>query len=67
MTHAKRSLSDERAHEAAALILAARKSGTVMDDLPEACKPQTLGDAFLIRDLVFEGFGDEAVGWFVGC
>lgn len=67
MTQSKRRLSDERAREAASLILAGRRAGTVMDDLPASCKPDTLADAFVIRDLVFDGFDDEGVGWFVGC
>ncbi len=53
--------------QAAETILAARRDGEVIDDLPAVCKPQTLADAEAVRDLVFSGLQDEPAGWFVGC
>ncbi len=60
-------LTDAAQRQAADHLLAARRSGKVIADLPDACKPQTLADALAIRDLVFAGLGDEQAGWFVGC
>ncbi|MEM8687073.1 MAG: fumarylacetoacetate hydrolase family protein [Pseudomonadota bacterium] len=60
-------LTDAQQLMAADTLLAARRSGEVIADLPAACKPQTLADALAIRDLVFAGLGEAQAGWFVGC
>ncbi|MEM1199233.1 MAG: fumarylacetoacetate hydrolase family protein [Pseudomonadota bacterium] len=60
-------LTDAARQQAADKLLAARRSGEVIADLPASCTPQNLADALAIRDLVFAGLGDEQAGWFVGC
>lgn len=60
-------LSQQLMQQAANVILRCRETGKLMDDLPLECKPQSLEEAKIIRDLVFEGLNDETAGWFVGC
>ena len=60
-------LNDTQRRQAADRLLASRRSGEVIDNLPAECRPHNLADALAIRDLVFAGLGDEQAGWFVGC
>src|SRR5690349_6721760 len=36
--------------QAAERLVAARRTGTLLDGLPQSCQPQTLEDAFAIQD-----------------
>jgi 2-keto-4-pentenoate hydratase len=49
--------------QAAALFVAARRTGTHIDALPAACQPQTLDDAFAIQDAVIAALGEAIAGW----
>lgn len=60
-------LTGAQRRQAADRLLAARRSGEVIEDLPAEVKPQSLADALAIRDLVFAGLNDDQAGWFVGC
>lgn len=55
---------DQRAiTQAAELLTAARRTGKLLDALPEACKPQTLDDAFAIQDATLAALGETVAGW----
>jgi 2-keto-4-pentenoate hydratase len=49
--------------EAADLLIAARRTGKLLDELPASCKPQTLEDAFAIQDATVTGLGETVTGW----
>jgi 2-keto-4-pentenoate hydratase len=49
--------------QAAAMIVAARRTGKHIDALPAACQPQTLDDAFAIQDAVIAALGETIAGW----
>jgi 2-keto-4-pentenoate hydratase len=49
--------------QAAELLLAARRTGRLLDRLPESCSPQTLDDAFAIQDATVAGLGETVAGW----
>jgi len=55
---------DQRAvADAADLLVAARRTGTLLGALPDACKPQTLDDAFAIQDATVAALGETIAGW----
>jgi len=55
---------DQRAvAQAAELLVAARRTGRLLDALPDACRPQTLDDAFLIQDATLAALGETVAGW----
>ena len=55
---------DQRAvADAADLLVAARRTGTLLDALPDACRPQTLEDAFAIQDATVAALGETIAGW----
>jgi 2-keto-4-pentenoate hydratase len=49
--------------EAADLLIAARRTGKLPDELPASCKLQTLEDAFAIQDATVERLGETVAGW----
>jgi 2-keto-4-pentenoate hydratase len=49
--------------QAAELLIAARRSGKLLDELPASCKPQTLEGAFAIQDATVAGLGETVAGW----
>ena len=55
---------DQRAvAQAAELLVAARRTGRLLDALPDACRPQTLDDAFVIQDATLAALGETVAGW----
>src|SRR5262245_48752802 len=55
---------DQRAiAQAADLLVAARRTGQLLDALPDACKPRTLEDAFAIQDATVAALGESVAGW----
>ena len=55
---------DQRAvTQAAELLVAARRTGRLLDALPDACKPQTLEDAHAIQDATLAALGETVAGW----
>jgi 2-keto-4-pentenoate hydratase len=55
---------DQRAvAQATELLVAARRSGKLIDALPASCKPQTLDDAFAIQDATLAALGETVAGW----
>jgi 2-keto-4-pentenoate hydratase len=53
------------ARDAAALLIAAHRSGQPIDRLPEACRPTDVADAYAIQDDVIRSLGPVG-GWKVG-
>ena len=54
-----------RLHEAAEMLLEARRSQQPIDDLPLALRPETLEEAYFVQDLMLQALG-KAGGWKVG-
>lgn len=55
---------DQRAvTQATELLVAARRTGKLLDALPETCRPQTLDDAFAIQDATLAALGETIAGW----
>ena len=55
---------DQRAvAQAAELLVAARRTGKLLDALPDACKPRTLEDAVAIQDATLAALGETVAGW----
>jgi 2-keto-4-pentenoate hydratase len=50
---------------AAALLIEARRTHTP-SDLPEACRPRSLEEAYAIQEAVTAGLGETPVGWKIG-
>jgi 2-keto-4-pentenoate hydratase len=55
----------DRLHQAAELLLEARRTVKPIDDLPPAIAPRTLEEAYYVQDLMLKAIG-EAGGWKVG-
>jgi 2-keto-4-pentenoate hydratase len=55
----------DRLHQAAEMLLEARRTVQPIDDLPLALRPKTLEEAYLVQDLMIQALGD-AGGWKVG-
>jgi 2-keto-4-pentenoate hydratase len=55
---------DQRAvAQAAELLIAARRTGILLDALPASCRPQTLEDALAIQDATLAALGETVAGW----
>ena len=55
---------DQRAvAQATELLVAARRTGKLLDALPDACRPQTLDDAHAIQDATLAALGERIAGW----
>jgi len=55
---------DQRAvAQAAELLVAARRTGKLLDALPASCRPQTLDDAHAIQDATLAALGETIAGW----
>jgi 2-keto-4-pentenoate hydratase len=54
------------AMRAARALVAARRSGTRIDGLPEGCEPQSNADAYHIQDCVVACYGQTIGAWKVG-
>ncbi len=49
--------------EVAGLFMQARRSGELLESLPEACRPATVADAHAIQHATIEGLGERIGGW----
>lgn len=56
---------EEKLIDAASLLLDARRTGTPVEDLPEAMRPETLDEAYFVQDRIAEAYG-KIGGWKVG-
>lgn len=57
------SLSAQSIGQAAALFVAARRQGSLVDALPASAKPRTAADAHAIQQATVEALGDAVAGW----
>jgi 2-keto-4-pentenoate hydratase len=55
----------ERLHQAAEILLTARRTTKPIDDLPAELRPRTLEEAYFVQDVLLEVLG-KAGGWKVG-
>ena len=55
----------DRLHQAAELLLEARRTVQPIDDLPQGMAPRTLEEAYFVQDLMLKAIG-KAGGWKVG-
>jgi 2-keto-4-pentenoate hydratase len=55
----------QRLHQAAEMLLQARRTLQPMDELPPALRPKTLEEAYVIQDVMLQALG-KAGGWKVG-
>jgi 2-keto-4-pentenoate hydratase len=55
----------DRLHDAAEMLLEARRSQRPIDNLPVALRPKTLEEAYFVQDLILQAMG-KAGGWKVG-
>ncbi len=58
-------LEDDRMRQAAELLLAARRTGDTIDDLPPELQPHSLREAYAVQDTMAEALGAIG-GWKVG-
>jgi 2-keto-4-pentenoate hydratase len=57
---------DARAIERAAALLIEARRTRAPTDLPEACRPHSLDEAYAIQEAVTAGLGEAPVGWKIG-
>lgn len=60
-------MNSEAAERAARILYDARVSDRKIEDLPVACRPQTIDDAYLIQDALLAMLGTPSKGWFLAC
>lgn len=60
-------MKSERAREAADRLAAAWRTGTVLAELPEECRPRNSAEGYRIQDLLAEELGFPVGGWKIGC
>ena len=56
-------MDDDAIEQAAALMLAAQRERKQLQDLPEACRPRTLAEAYAIQARFVAGLGGAPVGY----
>jgi len=59
-------MNEEAIRQAAALLIGARRTSVLLEDLPASCRPQNLGEALAIQDATVAALGEEVAGWKVG-
>ena len=60
-------LSREAIDEAAAILVEARRTNSVIDCIPEGIRPMNLTEAYAVQDRFIELLGEETSGWFGAC
>jgi 2-keto-4-pentenoate hydratase len=56
-------MDQDAIHQAADLLIGARRSGVLLDGLPIACRPRDIDDAHAIQDATVTALGDTVAGW----
>ena len=59
-------MDQDAIEQAASLLIEARRTGVLLDGLPDACRPQNLDQAHAIQDATVAALGDAVAGWKVG-
>ncbi|MDH3689105.1 MAG: fumarylacetoacetate hydrolase family protein [Gammaproteobacteria bacterium] len=57
----------EQIARAAEIVQQAREKGELLTEIPTACRPSTLGEAYAIQDHLIVLLDEQIVGWFLGC
>ena len=52
-----------QANQAGQAIWSAWEEGRLLDELPEACRPQSAADAYRIQRAIVKVSGDRVAGW----
>ena len=60
-------LTESQIDEAAGILVQARLDNAVVDAIPEACRPESLSDAYAVQDRMIERLGWPTAGWFCAC
>ena len=60
-------MSLDQVERCAAFLYGARSQDRILERIPPALKPQSLGDAYAVQDRLFTLLGDCTGGWFLGC
>jgi 2-keto-4-pentenoate hydratase len=53
--------------DAAEHLFEARRSGRILEGLPQDLMPASLPEAYAVQDALCARIGDQCAGWFVGC
>jgi 2-keto-4-pentenoate hydratase len=59
-------MTPEAVHEAASLLVQARRTGVLLDGLPAACRPSDVDEALAIQDATVAALHETVAGWKVG-
>lgn len=59
-------MTSQRAAEAAALFVAARREGRLLQPLPATCRPQTLAEGYEVQEAFRASWPDALAGWKIG-
>jgi 2-keto-4-pentenoate hydratase len=59
-------MTSQRAAEAAAIFVAARREGRLLDRLPDESSPRSLAEGYEIQSAFIEAWPDKLAGWKIG-
>jgi 2-keto-4-pentenoate hydratase len=59
-------MDQDAIHQAAALLIEARRTGVLLDGLPALCRPKNLDQAHAIQDATVAKLGEVVAGWKIG-
>lgn len=59
-------MKQEAIHKAAAVLIDARRTGALLDGLPESCRPQNADEAHAIQEETARMLSESVAGWKVG-
>jgi 2-keto-4-pentenoate hydratase len=59
-------MTSQRAAEAAAIFVAARREGRLLDRLPDESSPRSLAEGYEIQSAFVEAWPDKLAGWKIG-
>jgi len=59
-------MTPEQAEEAARALLEARRERRTLEAIPEACRPRTVDEGYLVQDALVRLSGARGVGWKLG-
>jgi 2-keto-4-pentenoate hydratase len=60
-------LPPDKVDEAARILVDARRRNVLIDSIPQACRPNSLADAYAVQDRFMDMLGTEVGGWFGAC
>lgn len=60
-------MKPEQVGRAAEIVRQARRKGELLTEIPAACRPRELGEAYAIQDHLIGLLDEQIGGWFLGC